>query len=126
MSDVESLSISNTKRSLISVLQNIPGLNLDFITERTLSRPPFEFIHTIVRILVGKLGFAPFLYTETTELNPQIRFTKRDKIAFLIKLTSVVTAITGTAVDLYVSPAKIISGKDVLLTQNLQSVLAIL
>ena len=72
-------SIQVTKLSLITSLREIPGLSLDFITNAILIRPPFQFVHTLVKLFVDGLSFAEGLYNEN-ELDLSVTFSRQEKV----------------------------------------------
>ena len=74
-------TIASLRRQLIDSLKdiiNVQQLN-NLITDKLLTRPPFPFIQTLVRLYVDGLGFAKGLYTKN-ELDCQNQLTKSDKV----------------------------------------------
>jgi len=114
MQDLEG-SIECTKSRLLSSLQPQTlglGVSLDFITKERLQRPPFPFLHALIKIYVQQLSFAKGLYNDS-ELDIANIKSRADKIRFLFKMFVCVANISGERVDLYVSPVKLLSGQEV-------------
>ena len=113
---VESSSISTTKSCLVQNLNCIPDFDQNFISVNCMTRPPFSFIHNIVKLFVEKLNFAHGLY-ESSELERDHQsLSRQEKIRFLFKVFACVSIITKERIDMFVSPAKVLSGQDVHLT----------
>jgi hypothetical protein len=109
---VDNVTIETTKSCLITSLGRIPELALDFVSNERLARPPFAFIHTLVKLFVKKLSFASTLYEERELENAQ-SLSRQEKIRFLFKVLVCVSLITNEKVDLLISPAKMLSGQDI-------------
>ena len=110
---VESSSISKTKSCLVQNLNCIPDFDQNFISVNCMTRPPFSFIHNIVKLFVEKLNFAHGLY-ESSELERDHQsLSRQEKIRFLFKVFACVSIITKERIDIFVSPAKVLSGQDV-------------
>ncbi|CAH0550770.1 unnamed protein product [Brassicogethes aeneus] len=77
------------------------------LTEKLLKKPPFRFLHDILKAVVKETGFLKDLYSEA-ELNSDNVKEKDSKIAFLNKLINAVKSITKT--DLNVRSSKIVAG----------------
>ena len=107
--------IERTKSCLTCRLTScIPELPIDLLSSKNLSRPSFSFIHILLKVFVEKLSFATGLYNDA-ELgtNSVQSFSKQEKIRFLFKALVCVSRLTNERVDLFVSPAKTLSGQDV-------------
>ncbi len=104
--------VETTKSCLTESLKCIEGIPQDFLSNESLSRPPFKFIHNLVKIFVDQLNFADGLY-DTDELEDIHTLSRQQKIRFIFKALVCVSLITNERVDLFVSPAKILSGQDV-------------
>ncbi len=113
-----------TRLCLLSSLAKGNNESLDFITNERLTRPPFPFIHTIIKICVAQPEessqphqlFAEGLYN-AYELDIKcISASRKDKIRFLFKMLLCVARITGERVDVTVSPMKMLSGQEVVST----------
>lgn len=110
--NVEAASVETTVACLSDSLSCVTDLPLDFLSIERIARPPFTFIHTLVKIFVEKLSFAGGLYDEN-ELERAESLSRQEKIRFLFKVLACVSLITNERVDLFVSPAKVLSGQDV-------------
>jgi hypothetical protein len=104
--------VEMTKSCLTESLKCIQGIPQDFLSNECLSRPPFKFIYTLVKVFVEKLNFANGLY-DTDELENIQTLSRQKKIRFIFKALVCVSLITNERVDIFVSPAKILSGQDV-------------
>jgi len=122
--------IDSTKLALLNSFKDKIDFHADFITDQLLSKPPFGFLQTLVRLYVTELCFAKGLFTEE-ELRYQKRLPRSEKvnnfdvihfasycsshnafkIRFLVKIISCTALVTGERVDVFVSPAKILSGQ---------------
>ncbi len=74
-------SIIHTKCSLNSRLDTIECLDKPIINEQILSRPPFPFIHAVIKFFVERLDFSVGLYAPI-ELQSGHSFSRRDKVRF--------------------------------------------
>ncbi len=110
-------TVQVTKSCLTKSLCHISGLPLDFISIERLHRPPFAFIHALVKLFVEQLSFAKSLYDEK-ELESAQSLSRQEKIRFLFKALACVSLITNERLDLFVSPAKMLSGQDALATNH--------
>ncbi|CAG0882303.1 unnamed protein product [Cyprideis torosa] len=90
------------------------------LTEKLLQKPPFRFLHDIVRVVVSETGYLQGLYTEE-ELNSENIKDKEKKVAFLQKLISAVSLSTGEKVS--VKPSKIVAGHDASKTNELLQII---
>ncbi|XP_044265705.1 TRAF3-interacting protein 1 [Tribolium madens] len=77
------------------------------LSEKLLKKPPFRFLHDIIKTVIKETGFLKGLFTEE-ELNSENVKEKEAKVAFLTKLIDAVKVITNT--DLAVRPSKIVAG----------------
>ncbi|GMH86011.1 hypothetical protein TrVE_jg10158 [Triparma verrucosa] len=110
-------AISETRRALENTASMLLETSesaspLPELTDKLLSRPPFAFLHSIVKVLVSSSPLSSVL--STTELStPGNAFTRPQKLAFLIKLFEAISLITEERIDVFVVPAKVIAGQDV-------------
>lgn len=108
--------METTRLCLInSPLQAVVGQDLSFITTELLARPPFPFLRAIIKLFVVDLSFAHGLYKDQ-ELDLDVELSRKEKISFLVKILSCVAIVTGERHDILVSPARVLSGHDVLAT----------
>jgi len=84
------------------------------VSPQLLSRPPFSFLSTLITTIVAKHPLIKLFTAD--EVSPPSPPTKPDKLKFLIKILEAVSQITDTRVDIFVIPAKVIAGQDVLQT----------
>jgi len=94
------------------IIEHFPS-SATFVTAKVLRRPPFAFIHALVRSIVCCTdGFAKTLLDE--EIFACVSGMKKtDKIRFLTRILAYISFVTDTRVDIFVSPAKVLSGQDV-------------
>lgn len=116
----ETSSIENTKRILVSSLENIKGeyFLIDFINESRLAKPSFGFIHSIIKLLVMHKCFAKGLYSDD-ELHVEKMTTRKDKIMFLFKIISCASLAAEEPMMFFISPVQILCGKEVNKTRYL-------
>ena len=109
------------------LLNKVPPLK-NFVTVQLLSRPPFPFIHSIIVTIINYFSsddnigssypdqtrFGSKLFSEK-ELEHDFAGcnNKREKIRFLTKILAYVSILSGVNIDIYVSPVKVLSGKEV-------------
>ncbi len=114
-------TIENTKNQLTKTLNpsEIPEIPHDFISTDHLLRPSFSFIHTIIKVYNQKFSFAKTLYDDERHIlttdDPQ-SLSRQEKIKFLFKIFLCVSLLMKERIDIFVSPAKVLSGQDVHLT----------
>ena len=112
-------SAENTRQCICSALQGTGDLS--FITATALRRPTFALLQKVT-CFCQDLHFAEGLYNDTdADVAPT---TRKDKISFLVKVLAVVSILTGERHDVYVSPAKILCGQDVVATHGFLLALA--
>ena len=104
--------VETTRLCLINSPLQTTGQDLSFITSELLSRPPFPFLRVIIKLFIADLGFAEGLYTDQ-ELDLDVDLSRKDKISFLVKVTSCVAIVTGERHDVFCAPNRILSGHDV-------------
>jgi len=102
------------------LLNKVPPLK-NFVTVQLLSRPPFPFIHSVIVTIINYFSgdedqprFGNKLFSEK-ELEHDFAGcnNKREKIRFLTKILAYVSILSGVNIDIYVSPVKVLSGKEV-------------
>lgn len=111
----DSCSLDNVKRLLISsiIALKIQGINLEFITKDRLRRPSFGFIHTIIKLSALHItSRSNWLYNES-ELDVKCLKSRKSKIVFLFKMISFISVVSDEPIYLFISPAKILCGKEV-------------
>ncbi|CAO1431369.1 unnamed protein product [Diamesa serratosioi] len=100
-SNVNADVIKQTQESLGKFVKKPP------LTEKLLKKPPFKFIHDIVKVVIRDTNFLSELYNED-ELNADNIKDREAKMKFLQKLIDVVKTVTGR--DLSVKTSKIVAG----------------
>ena len=131
---MEVADAETTRLCLQDALQGT-GQDTDFITATLLQRPTFPFLRAIVALFCQHLSFAQGLYT-TKELGlalvddstkddaNAVPTSRKEKIAFLVKILGVVSILTGERFGIYISPASVLSGQDVEATHTFLRALA--
>ncbi|CAO1432313.1 unnamed protein product [Diamesa tonsa] len=109
-SSVNADVIKQTQDSLGKYVKKPP------LTEKLLKKPPFKFIHDIVKVVIRDTNFLSELYNED-ELNADNIKDREAKMKFLQKLIDVVK--TVTARDLTVKTSKIVAGLEAEKTNEL-------
>lgn len=100
------LSVELAKsRAAITAIISKPEL-----TDKLMGRPPFTFLHAIIRGILAATGYNPTLFS-ADELNPKTITSKVAKMAFLEKIALVVSKDVGKPVP--VRYGKICAGKEV-------------
>ena len=130
MKDIE-ISIEKTKLCILESLQqdrcvfsnSSRLISVDFITKKSLERPPFHFVHSLITIYVQHLSFAEGLYDNPDFSLKNVK-TRQHKIRFIFRMLLCVAKLTQERVDIYVSPVKLLSGQDVFATHNFLRCLA--
>ncbi|GIY56351.1 TRAF3-interacting protein 1 [Caerostris darwini] len=95
--------IKKTQEILGSVIKK-PAL-----TEKSLKKPPFRFLHDIITNVIKSTGFCKGLYT-ASELQSENVKDKESKIQFLQKAVDVLSLVTNQPVNL--KPSKVVAGHD--------------
>ncbi|CAL1299196.1 unnamed protein product [Larinioides sclopetarius] len=95
--------IKKTQEILGSVIKR-PAL-----TEKSLKKPPFRFLHDIITNIIKSSGFLKGLYTPA-ELQSENVKDKESKILFLQKAADVLALVTNQPVTL--KPSKVVAGHD--------------
>eukprot|EP00753_Platysulcus_tardus_P008615 PLAT16132.1.p1 GENE.PLAT16132.1~~PLAT16132.1.p1 ORF type:complete len:712 (+),score=373.01 PLAT16132.1:66-2201(+) len=108
--------IEATRTALSSILDDSPPL-----TDKSLGRPPFRFIHAIVSTVEAKTGFTAGLFTEDEQNAKAISKDKRAKLTYLKKLVYCVCHAAGSPP--VASSSKIAAGVDVKRTLRLLQML---
>nr|CAH7725897.1 unnamed protein product [Callosobruchus chinensis] len=101
MDDITAETVKKTQISLGKYVKKPP------LTEKLLRKPPFRFLHDVIKALIKETNFLRGLFTDDELRNENV--TEKDaKIAFLNKLIDAVKAVTKT--DLPVRASKIVAG----------------
>lgn len=126
---MEVADAETTRLCLQDTLQGT-GQDAGFITATLLQRPTSPFLRAIVALFCQHLSFAQGLYT-TKELGDSTKddanavpTSRKEKIAFLVKILGVVSILTGERFGIYISPASVLSGQDVEATHTFLRALA--
>ncbi|XP_050297469.1 TRAF3-interacting protein 1 [Anthonomus grandis grandis] len=101
MSEINADTIAKTQKSLGKYVKK-PALG-----EKLLRKPPFRFLHDVIRAVIKETGFLKGLFTEV-ELNSENVKEKEAKVAFLNKLIDAVKTVSKT--ELKVRSSKIVAG----------------
>ncbi|XP_055945804.1 TRAF3-interacting protein 1-like [Argiope bruennichi] len=101
--EIDSDVIKRTQEILGSVIKR-PAL-----TEKSLKKPPFRFLHDIITNIIKSSGFLKGLYTPA-ELQAENVKDKESKILFLQKTIDVLALVTNQPVNL--KPSKVVAGHD--------------
>ncbi|VEN42683.1 unnamed protein product [Callosobruchus maculatus] len=101
MDDITAEIVKKTQISLGKYVKKPP------LTEKLLRKPPFRFLHDVIKAVIKETNFLKGLFTDDELRNENI--TDKDaKIAFLNKLIDAVKTVTKT--DLPVRASKIVAG----------------
>ncbi|CAH2001611.1 unnamed protein product [Acanthoscelides obtectus] len=101
MEDIAPEVIKKTQKLLGKYVKKPP------LTEKLLRKPPFRFLHDVIKAVIKETHFLKGLFTEN-ELKSENVTDKDAKIAFLNKLIEAVKTVTKT--DLPVRASKIVAG----------------
>ena len=115
---MEVADAETTRLCLQDALQGT-GQDAGFITAALLQRPTFPFLRAIVALFCQHLSFAQGLYDANA-----VPTSRKEKIAFLVKILGVVSILTGERFGIYISPASVLSGQDVEATHTFLRALA--
>ncbi|XP_063706194.1 TRAF3-interacting protein 1 [Culicoides brevitarsis] len=113
--EVDIKIIKETQKSLGKLIKR-PQL-----TDKLLQKPPFRFLHDIIKAIIKDTGFLAGLFTPD-ELEYEKIKDKESKVAFLTKLINVVKITSGK--NLTVRPSKIIAGLEAAKTNELLQAIA--
>lgn len=91
------------------------------LTEKLLQKPPFRFLHDVVKVVINETGFLAGLFT-SEELNYENVKEKDAKLVFLSKLIAVVKLTCGK--NLTVKASKIVAGQEADKTNELLQAIA--
>ncbi|GFH52128.1 hypothetical protein CTEN210_08604 [Chaetoceros tenuissimus] len=94
-----------------------------FVSPKCMVKPPFEFIHALVTIYYRHCNFAKDVYRDS-DLDLQNMNSRKVRIKFLFQIIVYVGKILGEPLDVLLSPAKILGGKDVIKTLHFLEKLA--
>ena len=86
-----------------------------FVSPKCMVKPPFEFIHALVTIYYRHCNFAKD-FCRDTDFDLLNMNSRKMRIKFLFQIIVYVGLILGEPLDVLVSPAKILGGKDVIKT----------
>ncbi|KAJ8972974.1 hypothetical protein NQ317_019321 [Molorchus minor] len=86
------------------------------LTDKLLKKPPFRFLHDVVKAVISDTGYLNGLFSED-ELKTENIKEKDDKIAFLNKLIDAVKA--TTKIELTVRSSKVVAGLESTKTNQL-------
>ncbi|CAG0918717.1 unnamed protein product [Notodromas monacha] len=104
MADVSAKVVAQTQEALGKYVKKPP------LSEKLLKKPPFRFLHDVVKAVMVETGFFDGLYTPD-ELNSDLVKEKEAKIAFLQKAINVLSIATGETIA--AKPSKIVAGHEV-------------
>ncbi|KAF7280000.1 hypothetical protein GWI33_006516 [Rhynchophorus ferrugineus] len=101
--------MSNINPDIITKTQKYLGkyVKKPALTEKLLSKPPFRFLHDIIKVVIKEHGFLKGLFNNDELIYENIK-DKEAKIAFLTKLIDAVKYISKT--ELKTRPSKIVAG----------------
>ncbi|KAL9179916.1 hypothetical protein ACHAXT_007886 [Thalassiosira profunda] len=139
MPPIDERVVAATVTSIKAALSELDGNNADtnalpsvFTDERVLARPPFAYIHELAKYFSRKkpsLGWATLLVGgdegngATNRAQPN-GLSRKEKLAFLARLLSVVSRVAGRRLDVLVSPSSILSGREAWQTHDFLRALA--
>jgi len=78
------------------------------MTEKLLSKPPFRYLHDIFTATTNKTGFGANLF-EGDDLNSKSFEDKDSKLAFLVKIITLVEMVIGEKID--IKPSMVLAGQ---------------
>ena len=95
--------VKKTQDTLGKIIKKPP------LTEKLLTKPPFRFLHDIITEVIRTTGFMKGLFTDE-EMDSKNVTSKELKIAFLQKVITCVSMVTGQSIA--VRPNKVIAGHE--------------
>lgn len=101
--DIDPAVIKKTQEILGSVIKK-PAL-----TEKSLKKPPFRFLHDVITNVIKSTGFLKGLYSADESQSENVK-DKDSKIAFLQKAIDALSLVTNQPVNL--KPSKVVAGHD--------------
>lgn len=107
--------IKQTQESLGKFVKKPP------LTEKLLKKPPFKFIHDVIKVVIRDTNFLEELFTDD-ELNADNIKDREGKMKFLQKLIDVIKIVTKK--DLQVKASKIVAGLEAEKTNELFQAIA--
>lgn len=78
------------------------------MTEKLLNKPPFRYLHDIFTATMNKTGFGTGLF-EGDDLNSKSFEDKDSKLAFLVKIITLVEMVIGEKID--IKPSMVLAGQ---------------
>jgi TRAF3-interacting protein 1 len=78
------------------------------MTEKLLNKPPFRYLHDIFTATMNKTGFGAGLF-EGDDLNSKSFEDKDSKLAFLVKIITLVEMVIGEKID--IKPSMVLAGQ---------------
>ncbi|XP_066260613.1 TRAF3-interacting protein 1-like [Euwallacea similis] len=113
MSEISFEVIIKTQKSLGKYVKK------PILTDKLLKKPPFRFLHDVIKAVIKETGFMEGLFSEAELISDNVK-EKDTKIAFLTKLIDAVISKT----DLKVRPSKIVAGLEPVETNILLQTIA--
>ncbi|XP_066260615.1 TRAF3-interacting protein 1-like [Euwallacea similis] len=115
MSEISFEVIIKTQKSLGKYVKK------PILTDKLLKKPPFRFLHDVIKAVIKETGFMEGLFSEAELISDNVK-EKDTKIAFLTKLIDAVKTVSKT--DLKVRPSKIVAGLEPVETNILLQTIA--
>ena len=78
------------------------------MSEKLLNKPPFRYLHDIFTATMGKTNFGQGLF-EGDDLNSKSFEDKDSKLAFLVKIITLVEMVIGEKID--IKPSMVLAGQ---------------